>query len=146
MVDLRKWFLQGRTAASHQSGGEGEKPATEDKTAEPTIITERETFMHAEKVKPLLDFISGDCVEAEVTVARQYLQTEIARSGDKKWTPQSILDRYSGPLTAMPTVMMALKLGLTFGASTATCEKSFSTLKNVLSEHRGARCTGGKHS
>ncbi|MGH0173707.1 UNVERIFIED_CONTAM: hypothetical protein FKN15_003006 [Acipenser sinensis] len=107
MVDLRKWFRQGTTAASDQSGGEGEKPATETKTDD---ITERETFMDAEKVKPLLDLISGDFVEVEVTVARQFLQTEIARSGEEKWITQSILDRYSGPLTAMPTVMMALKL------------------------------------
>ncbi|MGH0161481.1 UNVERIFIED_CONTAM: hypothetical protein FKN15_047137 [Acipenser sinensis] len=97
---------------------------------------ESETFMDVEKVKPLLDLISGDFVEAEFTVARQFLQTEIARSGEEKWTRQSILDRYSGPLTAMPTVMMALKLGLPFGASMATCENSFSTLKNIFSEHR----------
>ncbi|MGH0189552.1 UNVERIFIED_CONTAM: hypothetical protein FKN15_036386 [Acipenser sinensis] len=135
MVDLRKWFRQGTTAASDQSGREGEKPATETKTDDitekPTIITERETFMDAEKVKPLLDFISGDFVEAEVTVAHQFLQTEIARSGEEKWTPPSILDRYSGPLTAMPTVMMALKLGLTFGASTATCEVFFNIEKHI---------------
>ncbi|MGH0187958.1 UNVERIFIED_CONTAM: hypothetical protein FKN15_027323 [Acipenser sinensis] len=131
MVDLRKCFRQGTTAASDQSGGEGEKPATETKTAKPTIITERETFMDAEKVKPLLDLISGDFVEAEVIVARQFLQTEIAQSGEEKWPTQSILDRYSGPRTAMPTVMMALKLGLTFGASTATCEVFFNIEKRI---------------
>jgi hypothetical protein len=71
-------------------------------------------------------------VEAELTVARQFLQTEIARSGEEKWTKAE----HCGPLTVMPTVMMALKLGLTFGASTTTCENSFSTLKNVSVEHR----------
>ncbi|MGH0177781.1 UNVERIFIED_CONTAM: hypothetical protein FKN15_075844 [Acipenser sinensis] len=42
MMDIRKWFLQGTTAASDQSGGEGEKPATEANAAEPTLITEAE--------------------------------------------------------------------------------------------------------
>lgn len=36
----------------------------------------------------------------------------------------------------MPPVFMAFKNGLTFGASTAFCEKSFSTLKDVFTEHR----------
>ncbi|MGH0168874.1 UNVERIFIED_CONTAM: hypothetical protein FKN15_058134 [Acipenser sinensis] len=39
MMDIRKWFRQGTTAAPDQSGGEGEKPATEAKAAEPTLIT-----------------------------------------------------------------------------------------------------------
>lgn len=43
-----------------------------------------------------------------------------------------ILQRYNEDLSAMPTVLQTLKLGLTFGASTATCEISFSTLKNVI--------------
>ena len=36
----------------------------------------------------------------------------------------------------MPTVLTANTLALTLGASTAMCEKSFSKLKNVFSEHR----------
>ncbi|KAK0146220.1 hypothetical protein N1851_014468 [Merluccius polli] len=73
--------------------------------------------------------------EAEFAVAQQFLQDEMAQS-NKNWTTQDILTRYCEPLAAMPTVLKTLKLSLTFGASTATCENSFSTLKNVFSEHR----------
>ncbi|CAL8326461.1 unnamed protein product [Arctogadus glacialis] len=72
--------------------------------------------------------------EAEFAVAQQFLQDEMAKS-NKNWTTQDILIRYCEPLAAMPTVLKTLKLSLTFGASTATCENSFSTLKNVFSEH-----------
>ena len=37
---------------------------------------------------------------------------------------------------AMPAVMAAFKHALTFGASTAVCENSFSTLKKLFTEHR----------
>jgi len=47
-----------------------------------------------------------------------------------------ILKQFQRPLEAMPTVFTAFKHGLTFGASTASCENSFSTLKNVYTEHR----------
>ena len=40
MMDIRKWLRQGTMAASDQSGEEGEKPATEAKAAELTLITE----------------------------------------------------------------------------------------------------------
>ncbi|RXM27563.1 hypothetical protein EOD39_2936 [Acipenser ruthenus] len=42
MMDIRKWFCQGTTAASDQSGREGEKQVTEAKAAGPTLITEAE--------------------------------------------------------------------------------------------------------
>lgn len=49
---------------------------------------------------------------------------------------KKVLQDFQKPLEAMPTVMTALKHALSFGASTALCENSFSTLKNVLTEHR----------
>ncbi|KAK6323435.1 hypothetical protein J4Q44_G00057740 [Coregonus suidteri] len=90
------------------------------------------------KVKPLLDLSKTDLVEAEFSVARQFLKTQIACSGsnENKWTPIDILQRFSGPLSTMPTVLTALKHVLTFGASTATCENSFFTLTNVFSKLR----------
>lgn len=36
----------------------------------------------------------------------------------------------------MPSVLTALKTGLTLGASTAMCENSFSVLRNVFTDHR----------
>ena len=52
------------------------------------------------------------------------------------WTIQHIISTYRIQLSAMPSVPTAFKHALTFGASTAMCENSFSTLKNVFSEHR----------
>jgi len=38
----------------------------------------------------------------------------------------------------MPSVLHALKLSVTLGASTAVCENSFSALENILRENRRA--------
>ncbi|KAJ4926893.1 hypothetical protein JOQ06_014637 [Pogonophryne albipinna] len=100
-----------------------------------TLHPGSEYFLDANKVRPLLDLTGTEMKEAEFAVARQFLQEEMSQS-DKNWTTQDILRRYCEPLAAMPTVLETLKLSLTFGASTATCENSFSTLKNVFSEHR----------
>ncbi|KAL7404136.1 hypothetical protein ABVT39_010269 [Epinephelus coioides] len=93
-------------------------------------------FLDAQRVRPLLELTNTTLVESEFTVARHFLQTEMARSTEAKWTPATILQRYSGPLTAMPSVLAALRHGVTFGSSSATCENSFSTLTNVFSQHR----------
>lgn len=94
-----------------------------------------ESFLDGDKVKPLLDLTGMEFKEAEFSVAQQFLKDEIAKS-DENCTTAGILQRYNESLSAMPTVLQTLKLGLTFGASTATCESSFSTLKNVFSDHR----------
>lgn len=47
-----------------------------------------------------------------------------------------ILKQLPRQLEAMPTVLTAFKHGLTLGARTASCEKSFSTLKHVFTAHR----------
>ena len=100
-----------------------------------TLHPGSEDFLDANKVRPLLDLTGTEMKEAEFAVEQQFLQDEMAKS-NKNWTTQDILIRYCEPLAAMPTVLKTLKLSLTFGASTATCENSFSTLKNVFSEHR----------
>ena len=82
-----------------------------------------------------MDLTGTEVKEEEFKVAQRFLQDEMAKS-DKSWTTQDILKTYSKPLAAMPTVIETLRVSLTFGASTATCENSFSTLKNVFSEHR----------
>ncbi|CAJ1057873.1 uncharacterized protein LOC128440739 [Xyrichtys novacula] len=101
------------------------------------VHPESEHFMDVNKVKPLLDLTGINAKEAEFTVAKHFLKDEMAKSDkNKSWTTQDILKTYSMSLAAMPTVIETLKLSLTFGASTATCENSFSMLKNVFSEHR----------
>ncbi|KAI9546575.1 hypothetical protein NQZ68_025737 [Dissostichus eleginoides] len=93
-------------------------------------------FLDMQKVTPLLELTKTTLVESEFAVARNFLQSEMARSTGDVWTPTSILQRFSRPLAAMPTVLTALKHGVTFGASSAICESTFSTLTNVFSQHR----------
>ncbi|CAM4649961.1 unnamed protein product [Leuciscus chuanchicus] len=93
-------------------------------------------FLDSSTVKPLLDLTKTEIVDAEFTVARQFIRTETALSNMEKWTTLDVLKTFSGTLAAMPTVYVALRHGITFGASTATCENSFSTLTNVFTQHR----------
>ena len=86
-----------------------------------TLHPGSEDFLDANKVRPLLDLTGTEMKEAEFAVEQQFLQDEMAKSNDN-WTTQDILIRYCEPLAAMPTVLKTLKLSLTFGASTATCE------------------------
>ena len=60
---------------------------------------------------------------------------ESSPSDGGKWKIKQMIKQFQKPLEAMPTVMTAFKHALTFGASTALCENSFSTLKKVLKEH-----------
>ena len=48
---------------------------------------------------------------------------------------KKVLKHFHKPLVAIPSVMTPLKHALTFGASTALWENSFSTLKNILTDH-----------
>ncbi|KAL1250548.1 hypothetical protein QQF64_018344 [Cirrhinus molitorella] len=43
-------------------------------------------FLDSTTVKPLLDLTKTELVDAEFTFARQFLQTQIARSNKDKWT------------------------------------------------------------
>ena len=99
-----------------------------------------DNFLDPSKVTPLLALTGTDVVESEYTVAREFLVKKMTDTPvppeDGKWTIANILSTFNGALQAMPTVMTAYTLALTLGASTATCENSFSTLKNVFSEHR----------
>ncbi|ROI93613.1 hypothetical protein DPX16_3283 [Anabarilius grahami] len=95
------------------------------------------TFLDVSKVKPLLDLTNTPIVESEYTVAHQFLSVQMKDSfpaDGGKWTMKKVPQHFQKPLKAMPSVMTALKHALTFGASTALCENSFSTL-NVLTEH-----------
>ena len=79
--------------------------------------------------------------EKAVTLAREKaarIET-LAKKDEKenlRWPIRRILKEHYTVLTAMPSVCLAAKLALTFGASTAMCENSFSTLKNVFTDQR----------
>ena len=95
-------------------------------------------FLDPQKIKPLLELSNTAVVESQFDVAKEFLQSEMAASSSstETWTPRLILQKYAEPLKAMPGVLTALKHGFTFGASSATCENTFSTLTMVFTEHR----------
>ncbi|CAL9701671.1 unnamed protein product [Knipowitschia caucasica] len=93
-------------------------------------------FLEANKVKPLLDLTNTEIIEGQFTVARDYLKNRCTGQDEEKVTLSQLVAKEYMVLSAMPAVMTAFKHALTFGASTAMCENSFSTLKNVFTEHR----------
>uniref|UniRef100_A0A8C1RPS8 DUF4371 domain-containing protein n=1 Tax=Cyprinus carpio TaxID=7962 RepID=A0A8C1RPS8_CYPCA len=96
---------------------------------------EADNFLDVKAVKHILDLSQSIIVDAEFEVAKEFLMSQKqAMQGD--WTIQHIISTCHNQLIAMPSVLTAFKHALSFGASTAMCENSFSTLKNVFSEHR----------
>ena len=96
---------------------------------------EADNFLDVKAVQHILDLSQSIGIEAEFEVAKEFLVSQKqAMEGD--WTIQHIISTYRIQLSAMPSVPTAFKHALTFGASTAMCENSFSTLRNVFSEHR----------
>ena len=77
-------------------------------------------------VQPLLNLVDRTSVEAEFDVAKTY---NAKFNGDEKTksTTTKLLSEHSEALKAMPTAHLALKLGVTLGASTAKYENSFSS-------------------
>ncbi|CAM4607110.1 unnamed protein product [Leuciscus chuanchicus] len=92
------------------------------------------TFLEAQLVQRMLNLTNSEVVHSECAVARQFLRKELSGSisSGEKMTVKQILQRHHATLEAMPTVLAAM----TFGASTAMCENSFSTLKNVFTDNR----------
>ena len=86
-------------------------------------------------VQPLLDFGHRTSVEAEFDVAKTYVAT---LSGDEKTKPTTteLLSEHCEALKAMPTVHLALKLGVFLGTSTAKCWNSFSIPKIFMRDRR----------
>lgn len=105
-------------------------------TALAALDPEDESFLDATKVKPILDLAGVEMVQSEYCVARRFLQSQMEEASEEKWTVQKLLSKHHKTLEAMPTVLLALRLALVFGASTATCENSFSTLKGVFTDRR----------
>ncbi len=96
------------------------------------------TFLDAQLVQDMMNLSNSEVINSEFVVARQFLRKELARSisSGEKLTLKQILQEHHTTLEAMPSVLAAMKCALTFGASTATCENSFSTLKNVFTDNR----------
>ncbi|XP_073730590.1 uncharacterized protein [Misgurnus anguillicaudatus] len=94
-------------------------------------------FLDPKTVKHIMDLTQSPIVDAEFEVAKHFLrsQKESKTEGDN-WTTKFVLSKYHTVLQTMPSVLTAFKHALTFGASTATCENSFSSLRNVFSDHR----------
>ena len=95
-----------------------------------------ENFLEANKVKPLLDLTNTEMVEAQFTVAREFLKNRCTDQDEEKVTLSQLVAKEYMVFSAMPAVMTAFKHALTFGASTAMCQNSLSTLKKVSTEHR----------
>ncbi len=96
------------------------------------------TFLDAQLVQDMMNLTNSEVIHSEFVVARQFLRKVLARSisSGEKLTLKQILQEHHTTLEAMPSVLAAMKCVLTFGASTASCENSFSTLKNVFTDNR----------
>ncbi len=96
------------------------------------------TFLDVQLVQDMMNLTNSEVINSEFVVARQFLRKVLARSisSGEKLTLKQILKEHHTTLEAMPSVLAAMKCALTFGASTATCENSFSTLKNVFTDNR----------
>ncbi|ROI52181.1 Zinc finger MYM-type protein 1 [Anabarilius grahami] len=68
----------------------------------------------------------------------QYISRIKEEESQQMMTTRRLLSEHHKVLEAMPSVLSALKLAVTFGASTAMCENSFSVLKNVFTDNRRA--------
>lgn len=83
------------------------------------------TFLDVQLVQRMLNLTNSEVVHSEFAVARQFLRKELSRSvsSGEKMTVKQILQRHHATLEAVPSVLAAIKCALTFGASTAMCEK-----------------------
>ena len=96
---------------------------------------ENSNFLDVQLMQLRLDLVDRASVEAEFDVAKTYVAK---LNGDEKTKPTTtkLLSEHCEALKAMPTVHLALKLEVTFGASTAKCENSFSVLKAIMRDRR----------
>lgn len=86
--------------------------------------------------------------QKRVSLFQRVLMLEVHRRWSICWSPPtkhwcslnfqwaSIPQHYSESLTDIRSVHSALNCGVTFGASSAKCENTFSTLTNVFGQHR----------
>ena len=82
-----------------------------------------------------MDLADRTSVEAEFDVAKTYVEN-FNGDGKAKPTTTKLLSKHREALKAMPILHLALKSGITLGASTAKCEHSSSVLKFIMRDHR----------
>ncbi|KAA0701554.1 hypothetical protein E1301_Tti023537 [Triplophysa tibetana] len=99
---------------------------------------ENETFLDVKSIKPIMDLTNSTIVETECIVAKQYISRIKEEESQQMMTTRRLLSEHHKVLEAMPSVLSALKLAVTFWASNAMCENSFSVLKNVFADNRRA--------
>ena len=99
------------------------------------IQNENSNILDVKMVQPLLDLVDSTSVETQFDVAKTYVTKW---NGDKKTKPTTtqLLSEHCEALKAMPTVSLALTLGVTLEASTAKCENSFCVLKTIMRDRR----------
>ena len=86
---------------------------------------ENSHFLDVKIVQPLLDLVNRVSVKAEFGVAKTYIAK--FNSDEKTKLTTTFRKTYT-----MPTVHLALKLGVTLRALTIECENSFSVLKTIM--------------
>ena len=96
---------------------------------------ENSNFLDVKMVQPFTDLANRRSVEAKFDVAKTYFAK---LNGDEKIKPPTtkFISEHREALKAMPTVHLALKLGVTLGAFTAKCENSFYVLKTIMRDRR----------
>lgn len=99
-----------------------------------------EDFLNTQKLKPLLDLSHTEINDTQFIIAREFVRSQ----GGEPMTISELVTKHRTVFTAMPQVFAAFKQAMTFGASTAMCENSFSTLKRVFSDHRRSMLHGRK--
>uniref|UniRef100_A0A671QMD9 DUF4371 domain-containing protein n=1 Tax=Sinocyclocheilus anshuiensis TaxID=1608454 RepID=A0A671QMD9_9TELE len=99
---------------------------------------ENETFLDVKSIEPIMNLTNSTIVETECIVAKQFISRIKTEESQQMMTIRRLLTEQHKVLEAMPSVLSALKLAVTFGASTAMCENSFSVLKNVFTDNRRA--------
>ena len=92
-------------------------------------------FLDVKILQPVLDLVDRASVEAECDVVKTYVAKF---NGNEKTKPTTIkvLFEHCEALMTMPSLHLALKLGVTLGASTAKCENSFSALKTIMQDRK----------
>ena len=96
---------------------------------------ENSNILDVKIVQPLLDLVDRTSMEVEFDVAKTYIAT---LNDDEKTKPTTtkLLSEHCEALKAMPTVHLALKLGVTLEASTAKCENSFFCSETIMRDRR----------
>ena len=93
-------------------------------------------FLIVAAIKPLMQLTNSPIVESEFLVAKQYVENLKKETGGSISIGELLSSKYHDIFKTMPSVLLAFKLAVIDGTSTAMCENSFSVLKNAFSYRR----------